>query len=76
MTTMIRPEEGTHRKVSLVSQVTLSRQSIIGEKAVELPLGHVLVVLSGVPRVVKGHLEAAHALHLSVFHDDIYCKQL
>lgn len=69
MATMIRPEKGAHCKFSLASQVTVSRQPIIGKKAVELPLGHVLVVLSGVPRVVKGHLEAARAIHLSAFHD-------
>lgn len=64
----IRPEEGTHGKVSLAGQVAVHRQTILCEKTVELPLRHVLVVLSAVPWVVKGHLEVT-CIHLSALHD-------
>lgn len=54
---LVTPQEGSHGEVSLLMDITGDGQSIFVEQAVELPLGHGLVVGSGVPRVVQWHLE-------------------
>ena len=55
------PEEGAHGKAALLIDVAVDGEAVVGEEAVELPLGHGLVVVPGVPRVVQRHLEAARA---------------
>ena len=62
-----RPEEGAHSEVSLVSQVAVGGQAVLAEKGVELPLRHVLVVLSGKPGVVERHLEEAISVTPAIF---------
>lgn len=51
------PEEGADGEGALVLEVAIDGEAVLGEEAVELPLGHPLVVLLPVPRVVQRHLE-------------------
>jgi len=55
------PEEGSHSEGALVVDGAGDGQAVLGEEAVELPLGHGLVVLPTVPRVVQRHLEVVPA---------------
>jgi hypothetical protein len=55
------PEEGAYGEGALLVDCAGDGQAILGEEAVELPLGHGLVVLPAVPRVVQRHLEVAPA---------------
>lgn len=55
------PEEGAHGESALLVDGAGDGQAVLGEEAVELPLGHGLVVLPAVPRVVQRHLEVVPA---------------
>lgn len=52
-----RPAEGTDGKSPLLLDVTIGRQAVLNKQAVELPLGHVLVLFLRVPGIVQRHLE-------------------
>lgn len=57
-----RPEEGAHGIPPLIVDVTGHREAVLSEDAVELPLGHRLIVGLGVRRVAHRHLEAASSV--------------
>jgi hypothetical protein len=46
-----------HGEGALLVERAGDGQSVLGAEAVELPLGHALVLLLAVPRVVQRHLE-------------------
>lgn len=51
------PEESTHCELSFVGQVAMSWETVLEEKAVELPFRHVLVVHLRISGIVKWHLK-------------------
>lgn len=57
------PEEGADGELALLLDVAGNGQAIVGEDAVELPLGHVLIVGHGVPGVVHRHLKRSASHH-------------
>lgn len=61
------PKEGADGEAALLREVSDGGEAVLGEEAVELPLGHGLVVGLRVPRVVKRHLEVPAA---PLLHDD------
>lgn len=69
----IRPEKCPHGKESFLRQIADGGQPIVGEKPVQHPLRHVLILCFGVSWIVHRHFEliavalAPHHIYISFF---------